>query len=88
MDRGESPLTEIEKAMVLESAKALELSGEIKMQEVVDFIIMEKVIDPVLVMKAITSHLHLLNKEVDCHHNAKAAGATGGEHRDTHSRQL
>jgi hypothetical protein len=74
--------------MVLESAKALELSCEIKMQEVVDFIIMEKVNDPVLVMKAITSHLHLLNEEIDRHHKAKAAGATGGEHRDMHFRQL
>ncbi len=62
MGRGESPLTEVEKAMVLESVKALELSGEIKMQEVIDFIIMERGNDPVLLMKAITSHMHLLNK--------------------------
>ncbi len=74
--------------MVLESAKALELSGEIKIQEVVDFIIMERGNDPVLVMKSITSHLHLLNEEVDRHHNANATGATGGESRDMHSRQL
>jgi hypothetical protein len=39
--QGESPLIKSEKVMVLERARALEISSETKMQEVVRLIIME-----------------------------------------------
>jgi hypothetical protein len=45
-----------EKAMILECAVALEVSGKKNIQEVIDFILTERGDNPKLVIKAITSH--------------------------------
>jgi hypothetical protein len=61
-----------ERAMVLNCAKAMEVSCEVKLQEICYFIITEG--GTVLtLMKATASHLQMLNEEVDCYCEAKVA---------------
>jgi hypothetical protein len=55
MDHEESPFTESEKAMRLDCAKAIEVSDEVNLQEVNDYIITKRGNDPALMMKATSS---------------------------------
>jgi hypothetical protein len=56
---------ENKKATVLECPKALQVSGEAKMQEFVDLVTMEKAGALILVMNSISSYLQLLKNEMD-----------------------
>jgi hypothetical protein len=60
--------------MVLECDKVLELSVKTKLQQFVNILIMEGDDDPVLVMRAISSHLQLLKDNEDCYREAKVVG--------------
>jgi hypothetical protein len=71
MDCGESPLTENKKASVLKCAIAIEVNGEEKLQEIIDFILTKRGNDHILVTKATSSHLQLLNEDVDCYHKTE-----------------
>jgi hypothetical protein len=49
--------------------------GEEKLQETINFIVV-KGDDPLLALKATSSRLRMLSKEVDCYHKARATGRT------------
>jgi hypothetical protein len=77
-----------EKVIVPQCAKDLGVSGDIKIQEVIDCIITERGNDPVLVRRPIATCLRLLNEEVECHSGAQVATEAIEEPTDTHSQQL
>ncbi len=87
MDCVKSPLTEKKKVSVLKCAIAIEVNGE-KLQEIINFIPTERGNDHILVTKATSSHLQLLNEEVDCYHKTREMGGKVGESRDVHTQQL
>ncbi len=58
------------------------VSGETRMQQLVNLLIMEGDDDPVLVMRAISSHLQLLKDKVGCYQQIKLIGITGEEPKD------
>jgi hypothetical protein len=79
IDKGKSPLTEDERAAILESAKELDVSGESKMQEELNYIAMEGTDYPVVVMTAISSCLRQLREDVDHYCKERVEEAVVGE---------
>jgi hypothetical protein len=56
-------------------AKMMKVNGEEKLIKVFDVLLPEGSYDPVQVVKATTTPLWLLNKEVDCYLRTRAMGA-------------
>jgi hypothetical protein len=79
---------ENKKATVLECPRALQVSGEAKMQEFVDLVTMKEAGALIMVMNSISSHLQLLKNEIDFYWEAQASGTTEEEPKGVHLQQL
>jgi hypothetical protein len=71
----ESPSTEVERDVIMECARELEVNEEAKLQEVLIFISMEGGNDPKATIRAISTCILQLKGEVDQHRKAKEAEA-------------